>query len=658
MRFWLPDYFCGSSLGLLRATGAEILFYPVLQNLQPDYAVCRLMAEDRVPDVFVLAHFFGEAIPTAPAREFCTRHGTWLVEDAAHVPVPCSGVGETGDFVFYSPHKSHALPDGALLIVRKQGPSRLGDAFLERIGCGDQWWHGLAQAFGPQAPMLLPSWKTSLTWLLKRLIQKMGVTRRAQAGRFQDRPAESPACPSHVGPRLSWLAEKLLSAGVDLEQAGRIRRRNQAVWDGLLAGRADLSPSNRVVGQVPYLARYLIGGTSGGGLEDREALFRRYLSMGLPLLTWPDLPREVHADPQTHGVSWDLRHDSVFLPVHQSLTVRDIMAATRSDGLRKRGMAASDCSRIEWDVLDQFSWHSYLKQTGRSSLLQSWAWGEAKSRVEGWNVRRALIFVDGKPLALAQVLIRRLGGILNVVRINRGPIFLRATDSSERALVVEALRRELAGLSRGRVLSLLPELPWSAEAFVQMESMGVRLVKRRPWASAWVDLGLPVEVLRRQLHSKWRNMLSFAERQGLKLEVRHDPDAFAWLVERCAAQMRERNGPVVPEELYRVLHTELAASGQPMMVFRALADGEVVAGVAVAPHGAAVTYLLGWNGEPGRRLKANQFLLWNSMLHCRGKGFLHFDMGGIDETGTPGIADFKLGVAGERYSLVGEGWCW
>jgi lipid II:glycine glycyltransferase (peptidoglycan interpeptide bridge formation enzyme) len=76
--------------------------------------------------------------------------------------------------------------------------------------------------------------------------------------------------------------------------------------------------------------------------------------------------------------------------------------------------------------------------------------------------------------------------------------------------------------------------------------------------------------------------------------------------------------------------------------------------VAIALHAPAATYLVGWNGDAGRQLKANQFLLWHTVLWLRRNGIRWFDLGGIDEVRLPGIADFKLGMGGTRVELVGE----
>ena len=75
------------------------------------------------------------------------------------------------------------------------------------------------------------------------------------------------------------------------------------------------------------------------------------------------------------------------------------------------------------------------------------------------------------------------------------------------------------------------------------------------------------------------------------------------------------------------------------------------------PHENAATYLLGWNGDYGRKANAHQLLIWEAMLEMKKAGISFFDLGGIDVEGTKGIASFKRGIGGHEYELVGEGFC-
>ena len=137
---WLPDYFCNSSLAALRKTGSRLVFYPVTLDRAPDMAACRALAERKgAPDVFVLVHYFGQAAPATAAQEFCARQRAWLIEDAVHALRPVRGIGASGDFVLYSPHKHLPIPDGAVLVVRGDGPAEFGAAGLSAFGTPHEW---------------------------------------------------------------------------------------------------------------------------------------------------------------------------------------------------------------------------------------------------------------------------------------------------------------------------------------------------------------------------------------------------------------------------------------------------------------------------------------------------------------------------------------
>ena len=148
-----------------------------------------------------------------------------------------------------------------------------------------------------------------------------------------------------------------------------------------------------------------------------------------------------------------------------------------------------------------------------------------------------------------------------------------------------------------------------------------------------------------------------SEKASLQLEVGSDDHLFEWMMSRYQETMRVKSfqGPAV--SLVSVLQRDLPVASR-LLVLRAVHDNEPIAGICLAYHGAAATYLIGWNGQNGRKLKANQYLLWQAIAHLKRSGFNGFDLGGIDDEDTSGIASFKLGLGGERYELVGEYWKW
>ena len=75
-------------------------------------------------NLFVLVHHFGHAQDPSQAATFCDVAGATLIEDAAHVLSPYGGIGQGRSFIFYSPAKVLAVPDGAVLVFP---PDNVGD---------------------------------------------------------------------------------------------------------------------------------------------------------------------------------------------------------------------------------------------------------------------------------------------------------------------------------------------------------------------------------------------------------------------------------------------------------------------------------------------------------------------------------------------------
>jgi hypothetical protein len=652
---WIPDYFCNSSLVALRATGAKLVFYPLTTRMSPDMDECRRHADAGPPDVFLLVHYFGQPAVSPHLREFCTTHGAWLIEDAAHVLRPVEGVGQLGDFVIYSPHKHLAIPDGALLVVRSHGVSKLDGLTLESMGLPARWsdqLDGLQKAMGLA---LTRGRARVLIWLFRRMMQKMGVRnwRRAPVPYAESTDSNAAVSEVLIGPGQSRLSKRLLGGLIaDLGPVARQRQRHELLWDVLVSDDASrhkgaLSPAERSMGRAwtPYLCGYQVDASAA------PAVYEDWQRRGLPVTTWPDLPPEVIDSRDSHANALKLRHTRLYLPVHQSLSVAKMV----KQWAPKMSYAEPQL-HVSWGEASASQWQEWVAQAAHSNLLQSWAYGQAKSDVSGWHCKRVVFYLDQDPVALVQVLQKRVLGAILVSRINRGPLFLEVPDENIKCCVWEELGR-LGCLWRGKILSVAPELSLSGANLVMMESLGFRQFSPRASESAWIDLNLELPILRQKLDGKWRNALKSAEATGLRLDAGTGDWLVEWMMERYKELMSEKSFSGSPVDLLLALRKQLP-SEQGLVVLRAMDGEEAVAGICLVQHGVAATYLLGWNGVKGRKLKANQYLLWQAIVYLKQAGVKYFDLGGIDEDGTPGIAAFKLGMGGDRYELLGEYWKW
>jgi hypothetical protein len=640
---WVPDYFCNSALGPLRHSGARLVFYPLTDELAPDMAACKALLESGKPDLFVLVHYFGRPSPAVAVRDFCARNGAWLVEDAAHVLRPVNGVGEYADFVIYSPHKHLPIPNGAVTVVRTGGPGKLTTEVIASFGAPESWQTqllGLQQALGASTNSARVR---TFIWLVKRLLQKLGIGSSQYSGAFVESTAAAPAAPSLDAPAQRSLARRLLASAIQqLPDIARRRERHELVWDCVIP---DARPAQRPTGRswTPYLAAYDVNPSTA------EESYGRWQSEQLPVTTWPDLPPEVVLNRQQHTRAWQLRHSRVYLPVHQTLDVRRMVPT----GARGSTLVAL---RWQWDQASASHWHEWSVRAGRSSLLQSWAYGAARAETSGWRVKRAVVYRGDEPIALVQMLGRRIAGILTVARINRGPVCLRELLPEEKLSLWADVAR-LGSWTRGSVLSVAPDLELTGHSLALLAQLGFRQFSPRAWESAWVDLALGPDALRKRLDGKWRNMLAAAEKADLKLQTGTSPELFDWMLARHRELVEEKSFAGQPPQLLPALRRNSDPEHQSI-ILRALSGEEAVGGICLVIHGAAATYLLGWNSPQGRSLKANQFLLWQALLYLWNRGIQWFDLGGLSEELTPGITAFKLGMNGRRYELVGEYWKW
>lgn len=260
---------------------------------------------------------------------------------------------------------------------------------------------------------------------------------------------------------------------------------------------------------------------------------------------------------------------------------------------------------------------------------------------------------DGKPAAIVQALEKGIPGLGSVTRINRGPLILNEDISpDQRTAIYAALRREF-GARKRKLLFIAPDLARTGDSLALLALLNYRRRTARPWTSAWLNLKRNSMDLRKALDGKWRNQLSLAERRGLLVRSTQELAPFEWLLDRYEELMAQKNflGPSL--QLLRAFR-ENGDETSETIVFQALFEDQPVCGVLVAGHGRSATYLVGWNGPEGRKLNANNHLLWNVILELQRRNYEWFDLCGVSDARTPGVAEFKRGLNGEEYTLAGE----
>ena len=646
---WIPDFFCNGSLTPLRSLDVELIFYQISHDFEPDYKSCRTEAKKNPPDIFLIVHYFGKVANGAAAKEFCVLNKCWLIEDAAHVLRPNNGIGKFGDFVLYSQHKLLPIYDGATLIVREKGPSLFGKEFIEGLGPSESWPVKLRVRFKGET-FFLKGRFDSILWLIKRILQKCLIRKKVKKSLS---PLNEPIqLISHFDPEMSTLSKKLLKSELSrLAIVSSHRHRNSNIWDYILSGdnmyldNFFLSKTSYVNDSVPYLAVIKTN-------NNYKKTFNELQGLQSQPTTWPDLPPEVVKNSEKHVRAIELRKSRIYLPVHQSITNKELINIL---GKTKRLVKEGSIDGKLCLISSQNEWEHFFKQIERSNLLQSWSYGSAKFKCEGWAVSRWVYKnSEGKKLAIFQVLEKKILGIIKLRRINRGPLFFPEVNQQERIKVCFEILK-FGNIWERRILTIAPEFLFTGLNFSTIISNKVYIPSPKGYESIWVNLKKDTDKLRSSLSTSWRNKLKISEKNNIQIEIGANEELKKWMLVTYSENMKIKGFTGISLPILKHLFNSKSKNCE-IIICRASIDKTNISGLCVVTHGSSATYLIGWTGQLGRKKRANHFMLWSVIKELKVRGLEWLDLGGIDAESTPGITDFKLGMGGERYELMGESW--
>jgi hypothetical protein len=319
--------------------------------------------------------------------------------------------------------------------------------------------------------------------------------------------------------------------------------------------------------------------------------------------------------------------------------------------------------RAIWNGIARADWDA-LHRSAAGPLQQDWAWGEALAATGVPVLRARLDGDDGAPLALGQLITRRLAGLLAIGLCSRGPLLLPAGSSGDGASGVSDTAPSPGAVTPAqaatacRLLARSPALRRPRLVFVapELEAPLPGLHRVVTGQSVVVlDLERPPEALRAAMHPKWRNRLVAAERAGLRAQrVGSRPAQYRWLLEREAAQRGRRGYWALPQGFVEAWqHAAAPAEDDPLLTLRVDQGREPIAGMMFLVRGASALYHLGWVDERGREAGAHPLLLWQAMLQLRERGVRRLELGAVDTQRGAALARFKIGSGGRVAGFSG-----
>jgi lipid II:glycine glycyltransferase (peptidoglycan interpeptide bridge formation enzyme) len=279
-------------------------------------------------------------------------------------------------------------------------------------------------------------------------------------------------------------------------------------------------------------------------------------------------------------------------------------------------------------------------------LLQSWAWGEFKSR-HGWHPERILI-EDTAGVAMAQVLYRTQWGA-SVGYIPRGPVFAGNTEVLWN-LLIDALD-DRARQYRAILTLIEPNAPLGLVGDYRSHDVVAGPGHLQPGRTVRIPLG-DDEAILKQMHQKTRYNVRLAQRRGVTVE-RHCAEPAA--LDTFYALMKdtsERNEfGIHARDYYADFMAQFGDDA--VLLFARLDSGALAAVLIAATFGEEGIYMYGASSTQHRADGAAFLMQFDAMRWARDRGCTSYDLWGIPDEDPDSVqTDGPGAIAGTR----GDDW--
>jgi lipid II:glycine glycyltransferase (peptidoglycan interpeptide bridge formation enzyme) len=311
--------------------------------------------------------------------------------------------------------------------------------------------------------------------------------------------------------------------------------------------------------------------------------------------------------------------------------------------------------KVWQQILDATKWDEALCSLPSAHVLQSWAWGEFKSRW-GWTAERWLYGDEvSQPRAAIQLLRRGIPKLpMCVLYAPKGPT---VADRDGYIASLEFLDRR-ARQQRAIWLKIdgdaLNDLDWmrsqlGARGWVYSKSQ----VQFRN--TLLTDLRHDDETLFARMKPKWRYNIRLAEKRGVSVRVitTFDKDDANVLYD-LYSETGKRDGFIIRTREYYID----AWNTMRAVAFIAQRDGEPLGAIIVFTFADRAYYFYGMSRSHGREHMPNHLLQWRAMTWARDRGCSTYDWWGapelLDESDSMfGVYRFKEGFGAQFAQGIG-----
>jgi lipid II:glycine glycyltransferase (peptidoglycan interpeptide bridge formation enzyme) len=629
---FLPNYFCNDPIPLLNQKNINLIYYEIDDQFEPDLQNLNNLSKIAKPDIFLGVHYFGNPLVSNFLKNFCIKNKCWYLEDATHCLKRDKIIGAQGDFVIFSPYKHLAIPNGAILIVRSDGPSKLNVEDYSNLNI-NQFLKVELKKFKLKKGLIKKDFFLSIKWVIKKIILLVLNEINLFSNYYKDiyKKGLNPNYFEIIYPYKISFISKHLMLRYDLDKISSLRIRNQNMFKEVLENKVKIhkkfNSKQNYFNHSPYLLPIILK-------SDDEAF--ELINTGIPIIRWPLYPKEaLNTSKKFKNIYFILLNHTI-----NNKYFKDIFNY-QSDLKKIKILKSTSQECVEFEKLN----------SSNINLTQSPYYGLSKAQVENKKIDFYTILIDNRKVGVFQILQKKYFNFITLLRINRGPILINEVELNERIDIILKILK-FGNIFKLRVLSITPDT-----SFFSIESLFLRRVRSRRlkfsnWKSSIIDLNKSLEELTFNLKPKWRNSLRKAQKQSLIINRSSDKEDVEVLLQYYLKDKKKKNFKGVNPELIKKM-AQLQSDSEKLYVFNAKKDNLEVGSILISRQFKNLIYLIGWSSENGRKLNVNNLLLWEAISYFKSKECKVFDLGGLIGDNHP-IDFFKLGMNGDYYENSGE----
>ena len=638
VNLFLPEYFCNDPIPILDRSIINIFYYKVDEHFKPITNSLNKIADDSKPDIFLCVHYFGQPIYSNDLKNFCIKHKSWYVEDATHCLKKDSIIGNQGDFVLFSLYKHLPLPDGAILIVREKGPSKLNlqsykktniNYFLKKELRGLNFNKGLIKK---------NSNVRSLIWILKKTARLL-FQNTEFSNNYYKKIYEESLNLNYSTQSYSYnisVFSKFLFDRFDLNDISKLKLRNQFILKSILKNYINIHPNFDLVLSYHFHTPYIIPIVLKKNQTPLELIKK-----GIPLIKWPLYPESIFELNKKIKNNFDKYY---FLIIHNSIKLKDFQK------LIDLGFKSEKIEFIT-NKINPDDWNQIALKASNYNILQSWNYGLSKSIIEKKKIEHYKILINQKPVGFFQVLSKTYFRILEIKRINRGPVFIKSLSLQNKTDVLTRIMK-MGNIFKGKILSFSPEISFFSIESIFFNSFRLFKLPYQNWKSSVIHLENDLDIILLGLKPKWRNALKYSNDKNIKVKISSTGETITSTLRKYNEFTKKKNFKGINPDLITKISFNQNRYEQ-LYTIEASSNDEIIGFIIVSIQSKNSIYLVGWSNDLGRKYNINYRLLWEAIIHLKEKECSTFDLGGLIGDSNP-IDKFKLGLNGSYYENIGE----